>query len=366
MERELPFYLGFSLFPGVGPVRFGLLRDYFGSAQAAWEATEAQLVQVGLGTKLSSDFVAFRRSFNDAEYQQKLLEQHVSILLDTDPRYPQLLKQVSDHPFLLYIKGRKTGDAWDLSKTIAIVGTRKVTSYGAEVTDRLARDLVGYGYTIVSGMAYGVDAVAHRAALSCGGKTIAVLGCGVDIIAPPSNANIYHQIIEGGGAVISEMPLGLRPNKGMFPARNRIVSGLSRGVVVTEGAEDSGSLITARNAAEQGREVFAVPGPITSMYSAGPAQLLKKGAKVVTSARDIIEELEGIGTADIARKKELNLSEFVGVEREVVTLLSAQRLHVDEIVRKTHAGASQIISTIMMLEIRGVVRDFGDKMYGLR
>ncbi len=206
-----------------------------------------------------------------------------------NPKYPKLLKEISDPPEVLYVRG--TGSRINLEKTIAVVGTRYVTAYGVTVTKKLVTDLVALGYTIVSGLAYGVDAVAAAAAIDAGGKTIAVLGCGIDIISPPRNTDLYWRIVHGNGAVISEVPPGERPGKKKFVTRNRIISGLSLGVVVTEGAKNSGSLITANYAAQQGRDVFAVSGPVTSKYSGAASFLLKNGAKLVESADDIIEEL---------------------------------------------------------------------------
>jgi DNA processing protein len=206
------------------------------------------------------------------------------------PKYPRLLKEIPDPPAVLYVRG--SGSKINLEKTIAVVGTRHPTPYGIAVTKKLVSDLVSRGFTIVSGLALGIDAVAHRATLNAGGKTIAVLGCGIDIIAPPSNARLYWDIVHGHGAVISEIPPGVRTDKKRFVTRNRIISGLSLGVLVIEGGEQSGTLITAKYAAEQGRDVFAVPGPITSKYSRASAILLKNGAKLVESADDIIEELE--------------------------------------------------------------------------
>jgi len=280
MTDEKRYWVAFSVFPGIGPVRFRLLLEHFGSAKKAWEAP------------LSNTFVDFRKKFDIDEYLRKLENLHVSVLTLTDPKYPKLLKQIPDAPFLLYVKSMPGQEKLNLDRTIAVVGTRNITRYGEDVTRTIVKGLVANGFTIVSGMAYGVDAVAHQAAIDAGGKTIAALGCGIDIIAPEGNARLYRGIgEEGHGAIVSEMPLGLRPDKGMFVARNRIISGLSLGVVVTEGAGDSGALITARNAAEQGREVFAVPGPITSRYSAGPAQLIKKGATLVETVEDILDEL---------------------------------------------------------------------------
>lgn len=207
-----------------------------------------------------------------------------------DPRYPRLLKEIPDPPAVLYVQA--TDLSLPLERTIAVVGTRRVTPYGAAVTRNLTRGLVNKGFTIVSGMALGVDTIAHRTALDCGGRTIAVLGCGIDIIYPPSNARLYRAICETpGSSVVSEFPRGVQPSREQFPLRNRIISGLSLAVVVTEGDERSGTLITARLAAEQGRDVFAVPGPVTSKMSRAPAILIKQGAKLVENAEDIIEEL---------------------------------------------------------------------------
>lgn len=357
------YYIAFSVFPGIGPVRFKLLREYFGSAEAAWKAPTDKLRATGLGEKLTASFLDFRKTFDIDKYLKQLEAMHVHCLPISDSRYPKLLKEISDAPFLLYVLGKRTGEPINMERTIGVVGTRQVTPYGKDVTERLVTGLVDAGCTIVSGMAYGVDAVAHQAAMDAGGKTIAVLGCGIDIIAPPSNASLYHAIEGGGGAIVSEMPLGLRPNKGLFPARNRIISGLSLGVVVTEGADDSGALITARNAAEQGREVFAVPGPITSPYSKGPARLLKNGAKLVESADDIIEEL-GLGKRSAAFTKQVAVA-ATKEEQNILDILYEGQQHIDAIVRRSSLTMSTVAATLTVLEIRGVVKDFGEKVYGL-
>ncbi len=369
MDAEMKAYVGFSVFPGIGPLRFSLLFSYFGSAEKAWRADSKTLKAIKLGDKLTDAFVDFRKKFDleiDA-YLRQLVSMHISVVTITDARYPKLLKQIPDAPFLLYIRGKRNETPINFEKTIGIVGTRKITPYGAEITKRLVRDLVANGFTIVSGLAYGVDAVAHQTAIDEGGKTIAVLGCGVDVIAPPSNTNLYNEIIAGHGAIVSEMPLGMRPNKGLFPARNRIISGLSLGVVVTEGADDSGALITARNAGEQGREVFAVPGPITSPYSKGPLKLLKNGAKIVESVDDILEEL-GM-TKNQLRKgtpyeaKNLPKGE-TKEEQKILDLLVDREMHIDELARSSGLAIGVAFSTISILEMKGKIRDWGDKKYG--
>lgn len=292
MSNDLRYWLGLSAFPGIGPVRFALLRNYFGSVKQIWEASVEDFRKTGLGEKLTRSFGHFRNTFNILAYQKKLRDSHIGVVTIDDSRYPKLLKEIVDPPFLLYVKGRKTDQPIDMEKTIAIVGTRKATLYGIAITKQLVRDLVSAGCTIVSGMAYGIDAIAHEEAIACGGKTIAVLGCGVDICAPLANLHIYRKLSdEGFGAVISEMPLGLRPEKGLFVTRNRIISGLSRGVVVIEGEKDSGTLITASCAASQGRDVFAVPGSVDVPTSSASSYLLKSGAILIENAHDILEHI---------------------------------------------------------------------------
>ncbi len=291
MNADLPYFLGFSAFPGIGPVRFTLLYNYFGSAKAAWEAPLSLLKKIKLGDKLSEEFDAFRKRANLAHYVQQLRERHIAALTIHDSKYPALLREIPDAPFVLYVRGYRAQKPVDLARTIAVVGTRRMTPYGNDVTQKFVGDLVKKGFTIVSGLALGVDTVAHQTAMSAGGKTIAVLGAGIDIIYPTRNASLYWKIINGCGAVVSEMAVGVGVDKSRFVTRNRIISGLSLGVVVIEGDDRSGSLITARYAAEQGRDVFAVPGPITSAYSRATSILLKNGAKLVESADDIVEEL---------------------------------------------------------------------------
>jgi DNA processing protein len=367
MTNETKCYVGFSLFPGIGPVRFKLLLQYFGCAEDAWNAPVATLKKIRLGDKLSDEFDHFRKTEDIDAYIRDLERLHVAVLPITNLKYPRLLKEISDAPFLLYVKGKKTDAPMDLTRTIAVVGTRKITHYGEDATKNIVEGLVSYGCTIVSGLAYGVDALAHKTAIESGGKTIAVLGCGIDIIAPPCNARLYNEIAEGAGAILSEMPLGMRPSKGLFPARNRIISGLSLGVVVTEGADDSGALITARNAAEQGREVFAVPGPITSPYSRGPSKLLRDGATLVESADDIIEALGLMKNIRVTKTDLSKLIRELGSKEEqiIVTLLKDQPMHIDELMKVSKLTIRQVGATLTVLEMKRIVKDIGDKVYGL-
>ncbi len=370
MDRsELKFWLGFSSFPGIGPLRFKLLLNYFSSATKAWRAEVKTLLSIGLGEKLTYKFDHFRKTFLLDDYIKDIEKKEIKVITLKDKTYPKLLSQISDAPFLIYVRGDLTilnDPPAGGRPRIGVVGTRKITGYGEEVTRKITQGLVDCGVTIVSGMAYGVDAVAHNTAVESGGKTIAVLGCGVDIIHPRANTTLYWQIIKKYGAVISEFPVGMYAEKGMFPARNRIISGLSLGVVVTEGAEDSGALITARCAAEQGREVFAVPGPITSQMSGAPTILLKQGAKLVTEAGDILEELK-LSNYPINKlsNKPINeqMQKLSNDERKILELLQNESLHFDDIVKKSGINASKLGSILTMMEMKGLVKNLGGGIY---
>ena len=289
--EEKKAYIGFNVFEGIGPARFKLLYDYFGSTKRAFDAPEKDLREINLGEKLILRFINFRRGWNGASYFLRLKSLGIEVLCSGEESYPKLLKETADFPLVLYIKGLRKFSLND-QKAIAIVGTRKVTAYGREVTAMITRGLVKNNFVIVSGLARGVDKIVHEETINNHGLTIAVLGCGLDIIYPPEHQELANNIVSSGGWLISELPLGTLPEGKNFPARNRIISGLSLGVVITEAAEKSGSLITASFAAEQGREVFAVPGPITSSLSEGTAELIKKGAKAVSKVEDILEELK--------------------------------------------------------------------------
>lgn len=357
--KNKPYWIAFNVFEGIGPLRFKLLLDYFGSAKKAWEASQSDLLKIGLGDKLTEKFLKFRHEFDIQVYLRKLREKEIGVLTLKDKEYPKLLREIPAAPPLIYVKGEiKPQDG----RAMAVVGTRKVTAYGREVTQVLTRDLVKQGLAIVSGMARGVDSIAHQTALEANGRTIAVLGCGVDLIYPPENKGLYQEISKNG-AVVSEVPLSKYVTRGVFPARNRIISGLSLGVLVTEGARDSGSLITASFAGEQGREVFAVPGPITSAFSQGPANLIKKGAKLVYNVKDILEELK-IGY----KEKGIGDSQIKGESKEeamILEILGKENLHIDEMVRKTGWPSSRVGSVLSLMEVKGMVKNFGGMVYGI-
>ena len=358
-EEEKIFWVALSSFEGIGPQRLKLLVDYFGSAQKAWMASHYDLEKIGLNPKLVQDFCAFREKFLPYDYFKSVKEKNVKVITLLEKDYPELLKQISSPPPVLYVKGELKPED---SLALAVVGTRKITSYGRQVTAILVSDLVASGLTIVSGMARGVDTMAHQTALSSGGRTIAVLGSGIDFIYPPENKGLYEQIAKNG-AVVSEFPVGYPALPQNFPARNRIISGLSLGVLVTEAAQDSGSLITASCAGEQGREVFAVPGPITSPMSVGTSELIQKGAKLVHTVKDILEELN-------LRQKagQISARQIVAEspdEEKILAVLREGPDHVDEIIKRTKLETATVGSLLGIMEIKGKVKNLGGGQYGL-
>lgn len=395
--------MAFSAFEeGIGPVRFFLLLNYFKSAQNAWSGKLTDLQNAGIPQSIAQKFIDFRNKFAIENYLKELAKKEISFVTLKDPDYPYLLSQISDPPFVLYIKGNISDvgcpifsgvksqtdigsdsskiapaslahnknetkdDNWFMSDNkLAIVGTRIPTSYGKEITKILTEQLANANLTIVSGMARGVDSIAHRTAIENNAKTIAVLGCGVDLIYPPENKELYYKIADGNGCIISEMPLGHFASRGTFPARNRIISGLSKGVLMTEGASDSGALITCSYAGEQGREVFAVPGPVTSSLSAGTLALLKKGAKLVTEANDVFEEL-GMEVGRIRPSGQM--SQIKGdndEENKILELLKNEDLTVDDIIRRSGFSASLVGSLLSLMELKGYIKNLGNLTYGL-
>ena len=277
-----------SLFNPFGTARINVLLAYFGGAKALWAAPRQELLRTGLGEKKVIEFEKHRSNFNPVTFFEKLKQAKVETVTFKDISYPKNLKGLQGAPVALYVKGSLEVLS---SPSVAIVGSRNMTSYGAMVTAKISSELAAKKVTIVSGLARGVDTQAHKGALSVGGRTVAVLGCGLDRVYPPQNFQLALDIVEKGGALVSEYPLGYSIAASNFAARNRIISGLSKAIVVVEGAAKSGTLLTASAAAEQGRSVFAVPGPISSPLSAAPHFLLENGARIFTSIDEIMEEL---------------------------------------------------------------------------
>ncbi|HHB89878.1 MAG TPA: DNA-protecting protein DprA [Anaerolineae bacterium] len=353
------YWLGFNLVPGIGSKRLRALIHAFGDVEAAWRASERELAEVGLDRRSIRNLLKARERLDlDAELT-KVEAAGVRILTWDDPDYPTNLKRIDAAPPLLYLRGELSPeDEW----AVAVVGTRRATAYDREVTRKLTGELARAGVTIVSGLARGIDAEAHRAALDAGGRTIAVLGNGLDRIYPPEHRELARAILHQG-ALISEQPLGMRPDARNFPARNRIISGLSLGVLVVACPWNSGAIITAKQALEQGREVFAVPGGILSRNSEGPNRLLKEGATPVTEASDILEALNLSQAAQYVDAR-LTLPEDP-IEAQLLEHLSAEPRHVDEIRREVGLPVNQVSSALAMMELKGMVRSVGGMKYVL-
>lgn len=289
--NNIPYLLALHSIDGLGPIRLKAILDYFKDPKLAWEANGQELTRIGIPKNAVELFLETRKKLEPEEYANSIKNSGIKWLTIFDAEYPKLLKQIYDPPIVLYYKGEIL---FSDENAIAVVGSRKITGYGKMVTEHFTKRLVREGFTIVSGLAKGVDSQAHWSAISEKGRTIAVLGGGLNNIFPPENIGLVEKIISGFGAVISEFPPSLSALPGNFPQRNRIIAGLSQAVLVTEAAQDSGSLITARLAAEQGRDVFAIPGPITSALSQGTINLIKQGARAVTDPIEILEEMRNV------------------------------------------------------------------------
>ena len=353
------YWLALNFIPGVGPVLIKAWLDRFGTPKRVFKASQRELARVdGIGERLAGMIKEpdVRGKIQD---ELKLIEKlNVSIVTLGDPSYPNNLTQIYDPPPLLYVRGDlQPGD--DLA--ISMVGSRLTSNYGRITTERTAADLARHGVTIVSGMARGIDSAAHRGALSAGGRTIAVLGCGVDIVYPPENRRLFEEIT-AHGAVVSEFPLSTPPDGMNFPRRNRIISGLSLGVVVVQANARSGSLITARLALEQNRDVFAVPGNVGMAGSRGTNRLIKQGAKLIESAADILEEVlprfqhQGLESED--RKPSLEEE-----EERAYQLLEDDPVHIDSIIAQTGMSASDVSAILLQLELKGLVQQLSGKRF---
>ena len=346
-----------STFVPFGPARIKLLLKYFGSAKKVWDASSDKLLKLGLGQERTEEFIVHRQSLDIKDYFEKLKKLKIDYLSISDKDYPENLKEIDDAPYVLYVRGKlKSADA----SAVAIVGSRKMTAYGREVAQRFSTELASYGITIVSGLARGIDTESHKGALSAGGRTIAVIGAGLDNIYPPENTKLAEEIA-GRGAVISEYPLGYPAMPLNFAARNRIISGLSRAVLVVEGAEQSGTLLTATHAAKQGREVFAVPGQITSPLSGAPLFLLKNGAKIATKPSDILEELNLQIKVDREAVEKIMPSD--GTEGKILSFLENEPLHLDELARISTLGVGTLSAKLTIMELKGLVRSLGGGVY---
>ncbi len=347
---------------GVGPQKMKMLLDLFSSSEAIWKAGLEKLIQSGIGEKLANKLIAERKNIDTDQEMERLKKENIRIIGQDDPNYPPLLKEIPNAPYILYIRSELEISQIFNSPMIAVVGSRKMTSYGKQAAYSLSRDLAQAGITVVSGMALGVDAEAHLGALEGNGKTIAVLGSSVNDknIGPRNNFQLSRRII-GSGALVSDFPVETASIPAYFPIRNRLMAGLTMGTLVIEAALESGSLITARLALDFNREVFSVPGPIFSPSSEGTNELLKLGAKPVTGVRDILEELHLEKVKEIEKARSIIPS---SKEEEIILKnISTEPTHIDKIVKLTKLKTAEVSSTLVMMEMKGMAKDIGGRNY---
>jgi DNA processing protein len=354
---DVKYWVAFNIVQGIGPMRVQSLLEFFKDLEAAWKATPLELARAGLDRRSISSVTAARGKLDlDAE-MGKIARLGVTVLTWDDESYPARLRQIHAAPPVLYLRGTvKPEDEW----AVGVVGTRTPNHYGLEITRQLATDLARARVTVVSGLARGIDAAGHHAALEAGGRTLAVLGSGLDEIYPPENRRLAQRIVEQG-ALISEYPLGTRPEARNFPPRNRIISGLSLGVLVVQGTLRSGARITAEDALEQDREVFAVPGDVLSRNSELPNQLIQKGAKMVMKANDILEELNLTMVSQHAEARAALPQ--TNEEAALLRHLSTEPQHVDQVSRASGLPIQQVTSLLAMMELKGLVRQTGGMRY---
>jgi DNA processing protein len=358
-KRELSYWVGFNIIPGIGRVKFSQLEKYFGKLESAWQAGAADLKQAGLDMHVIKSIQEMRPHIDLISEMERLEKAGVKVCTFHDDDYPARLREIYDYPPVIYLKGELTlQDEW----CIAVVGTRRATVYGKQVTQEIVEGLARNKITAISGLARGIDTVAHRAALEAGGRTVAVCACGLDSVYPAENATLARSIAENG-ALISEYPLGAKPRPDNFPRRNRIMSGMSLGVLVIEADETSGAIITAHMALEQNREVFAVPGSILSPMSRGTNTLIQEGAKLVRNCTDILEELNL--TANVQQLEMKELVPTTATEDQLLKQLGAEPVHIDEVCRGSGLPVATVSSNLAIMELKGLVRQVSVMNYVL-
>ena len=357
--NELKYWVSFSKIPGVGRVKISQLLEYLTLLSNAWNAPPAELKNAGLDSKSVTAIVNWRSKISPDIEMDNLHKYKVKAITCNAPEYSKRLKEIHDYPPIIYVRGSLLPED---ECCLAVVGTRRTTAYGRQVTEELITDLAKNKIAVVSGLAKGIDSVAHRAALDAGGRTIAVFASGLDIVYPAENAHLAREIMEHG-ALISEYPLGTRPKADNFPRRNRIMSGISLGVLVIEAGEKSGALITAEQALQQNREVFAIPGSILSPMSRGTNSLIQQGAKLVRNHVDILEELNLAIVTQQLEMKELLPSDKT--EALLLKQLHSEPVHIDEICRRSGLATALVSSTLTLMELKGMVKQVGGMNYSL-
>lgn len=351
------YWIGFNLVKGIGAVRLKNVLDYFGSLEIAWNAPADALLAAGLPHKSVEYLVTLRAKIDLDAVIENIENKGVQVVTWEDAGYPRRLKEINQSPPVLYIRGSlEMADDW----AVAVVGTRRVTPYGRQVAIELSRFLAQTGVTVVSGLARGVDAVAHSSALQAGGRTIAILGNGVDVVYPPEHRKLSDEIIQSG-ALISDYPVGTPPESLNFPPRNRIISGLSLATIVVEASEKSGALITAEFAVDQGREVFAVPGSIMAAQSAGTNRLIEQGARPLLKMSEILDVLKLDKLPEMREtRRVMPASEY---EKKILKVLSQEPSHIDDICELSGLPIQEVSATLTMMELKGMVNSVGGMNY---
>lgn len=351
------YWVGFNLVKGIGPVRLQRLLDVFGDIETAWQASQAALRDAGLPPRVVQELVHVRASVDLDAHLRAISSQGIEVLTWEDRAYPGRLQEIDQSPPVVYVRGSiLEEDEW----AVAIVGTRRATSYGRQVAQEVAGVLARNGVTVVSGLARGVDTEAHQGALRAGGRTLAVLGSGVDRIYPPENRRLAARIIDRGALVSDYLP-GTPPEAVNFPPRNRIISGLSLAVVVVEAGRKSGALITTTFAADQGREVFAVPGNITAPQSQGTNRLLQHGCRPLLDPEEVLEALDlTLFPQQREARVALPADDF---EARLLALVRDEPLHVDDISTRVEMPVDRVSATLAMMELKGLVRSQGGMRY---
>jgi DNA processing protein len=358
---DIRYWIGLSLVPEIGPITARQLLAFAGTPEHIFSASLDDLASVHGLTRTRAKNIRDFSLWDDVDRQVKAMEKKgISVVCYGSPSYPKVLNEIPDAPVVLYIKGTYQQDD---RFGIAVVGSRKYSPYGEAVTQKISGELAAAGFTVISGMARGIDTFAHRSALSSGGRTIAVLGSGLDVFYPAENKGLMEKIA-ASGCVMSEFPLGTRPNRENFPRRNRLISGLSMGVLVVEAAEESGSLITASIALEQNREVFAVPGNIIAKNSAGTNMLIRQGAKMVLQTEDIIEELAP-ALRGFIRNETKRTADLSSEEQGLCSCLTREPRHIDTISREIGLPVHRILDILLSLELKGVIRQTDGKRFYL-
>lgn len=353
-NQDLPYWLAFARCLKLGPTRFAQLRRAFPTMEKAWQASVSELNKAGLEPALVTALIEHRQTLDVQASQEEIQALGWQVITIADGSYPKLLKQLYDPPAVLFV----VGDLNILNTLcLAVVGSRQASSYGLTATQKIVAPIAQAGITIVSGLAYGIDTAAHQATIEAKGKTVAVMACGLDQIYPTANRQLAQNIIKAGGLWLSEFPPHTAPLKQNFPFRNRIIAGLTQGTIVIEAAKNSGALLTAKHALEANREVFAMPGNVSSPTSIGSNELLKQGAHLVTSSEDVLSVF-GITTKTVEALPPVDARLQALLEQ-----LPYEPIHLDDLIRQLNLSTSSLTADLTLLEIKGYVKDAGGQMY---